>query len=143
MSRVTANWVRLRSVYQRTIGTPLVPVKPKLTIGGVSNKEIVCGTPGSDFVTDWAALGNLNTFEVQALGSDFPTDPVKGATATITGLPADIGTVTRKFLSTTRRDGIVYFTLGENCTPVSTSNTRVTSNGDTRVTSGGDTRVTS
>lgn len=112
MSRTTSAWTRLRSVYQRTIGTPAVPVKPLLTIGAVSNKEIICGAPGSDFVTVFGGLGNAVSFTVQALGSDFPTDPTKGAVATITGTPSDIGTLTKQVLHTYRRDGIVYFDIG-------------------------------
>lgn len=106
MSRTTSAWLRLRSVYQSTIGAT-----PVLAIGAVTNKQIICGTPGQDLVTVFAGLGNSAQFTVQALGSDF-TDPAKGATATITGLPADIGTQTKQVLSSRRADGILYVELG-------------------------------
>lgn len=106
MSRTTSAWTRLRSVYQSTIGAT-----PVLTIGAVTNKAIIVGTPGQDLVTVFGGLGNQAQFTIQALGSDF-TDPAKGTTATITGMPADIGTLTRQVLSSRRADGILYLELG-------------------------------
>jgi hypothetical protein len=108
MSRVTANWVRLRASYYATIGA-----SPVLAIGAITNKGIVVGTPGNDFMTNFGGLTNMTTFQVQALGSDFPTNPTKGAAAVVTGMPSDIGTLTRQVISSERRDGVIYITLGD------------------------------
>lgn len=106
MSRVTDNWVRLRTRFQATTGyTPL------LAIGAITNKQVITGTPGTDYAPVWGALANSTTFEIQALASDFPTDPMKGTLAVVTASAQ--GTITRQVLSSVRRDGIVYFTVGD------------------------------
>lgn len=112
MSRVTANWTRTYNSYSATIGTA-----PKLAIGAITNKNVIVGVPGNDFVTNFGGLTNTTTLTVQAMGSDFPTNPTKGAIATITGMPSDIGTITRQVVSSERRDGIIYITLGDLSAP--------------------------
>ncbi len=134
MSQTTDAWTSLRDCFQSVTG-----FSPLLSIGAVTNKAVLIGSPGADLVTDWGGLTNSTSFEVQALASDFPTNPAKDTAATITS-SAD-GTITALFVSIIRRDGIAYLTFTNATIADGETDYRVTSSGDSRVTSDGDTRA--